>query len=74
MNSFSSMRALPAALVLATLAGCGVETASTAATAGAVKKQEIEQGQATQAQMQDSLHKALQANEKRNDPGAQGSP
>lgn len=68
------MRALPAALVLATLAGCGVETASTAATAGAVKKQEIEQGQATQAQMQDSLHKALQATEKRKDPGAQGSP
>ena len=32
------------------LAGCGVETASTAATAGAVKKQEIEQGKKTMEQ------------------------
>jgi outer membrane biogenesis lipoprotein LolB len=32
------------------LAGCGVETATTAATAGAIKKQEIEQGRKTMDQ------------------------
>jgi hypothetical protein len=32
------------------LAGCGVETASTAATAAAAKKQEVEQGRKTMDQ------------------------
>lgn len=38
-------------LVIAVMiAGCGVETASTAATAGAAKKQEVEQGRKTMEQ------------------------
>jgi PBP1b-binding outer membrane lipoprotein LpoB len=41
--------AVIAALALL-LAGCGVETASTAATAAAAKKQEIEQGRRTMDQ------------------------
>jgi hypothetical protein len=36
--------------VAALIAGCGVETASTAASAGAAKKQEIEQGRKTMEQ------------------------
>jgi hypothetical protein len=35
------------ALAAALVAGCGVETAGTAATAAAAKKQEIEQGRKT---------------------------
>lgn len=37
------------------LAACGVETASTAATVAALKKQEIEQGQKTMQQFQKNL-------------------
>ncbi len=42
------------------LAGCGVETASTAATAAAVKKQEIEQGKKTMEQVQQDIGKAME--------------
>ncbi len=42
------------------LAACGVETASTAVTAAAVKKQEIEQGQRTMQQFQQNLDQANQ--------------
>ena len=43
------------ALLLSTLAACGVETASTAASAAALKKQELEQGRATMDKMQRDL-------------------
>ena len=42
------------------LAGCGVETASTAATGAAIKKQEIEQGQKTMDQMQKSINQTME--------------
>ena len=42
------------------LAGCGAETASTAATAAAVKKQEIEQGRQTMEQVQQRVGESLQ--------------
>lgn len=61
---------LGAALVM--LAACGVETASTAATAGAVKKNEIEQGRATQEQVQQQLQKSLEQSQQRTDPLANG--
>ncbi len=44
----------------AMLAACGVETATTAATAAAVKKQEIEQGKKTMEQMQQNIGQALE--------------
>jgi len=44
--------------LVAALAGCGVETASTAATAAALKKQELEQGKRTQQQMQQKIENA----------------
>lgn len=39
---------------------CGVETASTAATGAAIKKQELEQGRQTMEQMQQKLDQANQ--------------
>lgn len=53
------MRTILAALAAAALAGCGVETASTAATAAALKKQEIEQGKRTMDQMQKSINQTM---------------
>ena len=46
-------------IVCATLAGCGVETASTAATVAEMKKQEIEQGQKTMARTQQQINVAM---------------
>jgi len=54
------MRQIIALVAVAALAGCGVETASTAATAAAVKKQEIEQGKKTMEQMQQDIGKAME--------------
>ena len=48
---------LAAALVLA---GCGVDSASTAASAAAAKKQELEQSKRTRDELQQNLGKALE--------------
>jgi len=53
------MRTILAVLAAVMLAGCGVETASTAATAAALKKQEIEQGKKTMEQMQKSIGQTM---------------
>lgn len=42
-------------IAVAGLAACGIETAGTAATAAAAKKQEFEQAQATKARVQRDL-------------------
>ena len=47
---------VPIALLL--LAGCGVETAGTAATAAALKKQELEQGKNTMQRAQEKIDAA----------------
>lgn len=44
--------------ILAALGGCGIETASTAATAAALKKQETEQGSAALERVQQSMAEA----------------
>ena len=54
-------------LAAATLAGCGVETASTAATAAAIKQQEIEQGKKTMQQAQQKIDAAMQQMQQRAD-------
>jgi len=54
------MKQLITALVAAVLAGCGVETASTAATAAAIKKQELEQGKKTMEQAQQKVGQAVE--------------
>lgn len=53
------------ALVLPLLTACGVETVGTAATAGAIKQQEIEQGRAVQEQVREQLHKSLDQGQQR---------
>ena len=54
------MKSLIAVLVAAVLAGCGVETASTAATAAAIKKQEMEQAKKTMEQAQQKVGQAVE--------------
>jgi outer membrane biogenesis lipoprotein LolB len=54
------MKHLVTALVAAVLAGCGVETAGTAATAAAIKKQELEQGKKTMEQAQQKIGPAVE--------------
>ena len=54
------MKKIIAVLAAAALAGCGVETASTAATAAAIKKQEIEQGKKTMEQAQQKIGQAME--------------
>ena len=54
------MRQIIVFVAVAALAGCGVDSASTAATAAAVKKQEIEQGKKTMEQMQQNIGKAME--------------
>ena len=54
------MRITVALVVIAVLAGCGVETATTAATVAAAKKQEIEQGKKTMDQAQDNIAKTME--------------
>ena len=44
----------------AALAGCGLETATTAAIAASIKKQELEQGQRTMQQAQQKIDAAMQ--------------
>ena len=50
---------LIAVAAMALLGACGVETASTAATAGAIKKNEIERGRVVQEQVQQRLQQSL---------------
>jgi hypothetical protein len=54
------MKMLIAVAAAAMLAGCGVEVATTAATAASIKKQELEQGQKTMQQMQQKIGSAMQ--------------
>ena len=54
------MRRIMLALAVAALAGCGVETATTAATGAAIKKQEIDAGKKTMQQAQQRLEQSMQ--------------
>lgn len=49
------------------LTGCGIETASTAATAASIKKQELEQGQKTMQRAQQKIDGAMQQMQQRAD-------
>ena len=54
------MKMLVAVIAAATLAGCGLDTASSAAAAASLKKQELEQGQRTMQQAQQKIDSAMQ--------------
>lgn len=47
-------------LTAALLGGCGVETATTAATGAAIKKQEIDSGKKTMSEAQQKIEQAQQ--------------
>ena len=61
------MRTLLVLAAAAALAGCGLETASTAATAAALKKQELEQGKKTMEQAQKKIDGAMQQMQQRSE-------
>ena len=50
---------------LAALSACGVETAGTAATSAAIKKQEVEQGKNTMREAQEKIDAAAKQVEAR---------
>lgn len=54
------MRRIITLIAAAALASCGVETATTAATVAAAKKQEVEQGKKTMEQMQQNIGQAME--------------
>ena len=54
------MRKLLVLVASLALAGCGVESMGAAASAAAMKKQEIEQGKKTMAQAQKKLNAAME--------------
>lgn len=53
------MRMLIALAATALLAGCGLDAASSAATAAALKKQEVQEGQKTLRQAQQKIDSAM---------------
>jgi outer membrane biogenesis lipoprotein LolB len=53
-----AMKFLFPLVALLVLSACGIETASTAATGAAIKKQELEQGRKTMDQMQQKIDQA----------------
>ncbi|MGP1676844.1 MAG: hypothetical protein ACTS6J_06755 [Burkholderiales bacterium] len=54
------MRQIINVALIVLLTGCGVETATTAATVAAAKKQEIEQGKKTMEQVRQNIGKAME--------------
>jgi outer membrane PBP1 activator LpoA protein len=64
------MRCIVLILAAIALAGCGVETASTAATAGQIKKRELEQGKKTLEQAQQRINQSTQQMQRRADEAA----
>jgi hypothetical protein len=59
------MRTLFALTLAASLAGCGLETASTAATAASIKKQEMQEGKKTMDRAQQKIDGAMQQAQQR---------
>jgi hypothetical protein len=64
-NRRAPMKTLIMLAAAAALAGCGVETASTAATVAAAKKEELRQGQQTMQQAQQRIDAAMQQTQQR---------
>ena len=53
------MKTLIAIAAAAALAGCGVDTASSAATAASIKKAELQEGQKTMQRAQEKIDAAV---------------
>lgn len=59
------MKTLLLIAIAGVLVGCGVETASTAATAASIKKQELQEGQKTMQRAQQKVDGAVQQMQQR---------
>jgi NifU-like protein involved in Fe-S cluster formation len=59
------MKSILVAFAVLLLAGCGLDTASSAATAAAMKKQEIEQGRKTMEQVNRSVEQSMNQEQQR---------
>ena len=59
------MKTLLAVVAAVALTGCGVETASTAATAASIKKQELQEGKKTMERAQQKIDGAMQQAQQR---------
>jgi len=59
------MRQLIVILAVAAFAGCGVETATTAATGAAIKAKEMEEAKKTQEQVQRKIGQAMEQTQQR---------
>ena len=57
--SVHTMKTLLVLAATAALTGCGLEAASTAATAASIKKQELEEGQKTMQRAQQKIDAAV---------------
>jgi outer membrane PBP1 activator LpoA protein len=60
-----TLRQLSAIVLAAALAGCGVETATTAATGAAMKKKEVEEGRKTMEQARQKIEQSMQETQQR---------
>lgn len=61
------MRTLLALAATAIISGCGVETATSAASAASIKKQELQEGQKTMQRAQQKIDGAMQQVQQRAD-------
>jgi hypothetical protein len=59
------MKTLFVIAAVAALTGCGLDTATSAATAGSIKKQELQQGQKTMQRAQEKIDAATQQMQQR---------
>ena len=64
------MKWLPIAVILATLAACGQETATTTATSAAIKQREVEEGKKTMQRSEEKVTRAMEAAQQRADKDA----
>ncbi len=59
------MKYIVAAIAIATLGGCGLDVASSAATSAALKKQQMEQGKKTLEATQRQIDKGVELQQER---------
>ena len=64
------MRFAIIAIALSSLAACGADTASTAATGAAIKQREIEEGKKTMERVQEQVGQALENAQQRSEKDA----
>ena len=65
------MHRLVVVFAIAALAGCGVETATTAATGAAIKQREIEEGKKTMERAQQKIGEAMEQVQQRAEKDAE---